>query len=119
MAIGAFMGVLVVMTNQMLIMFAVFVDYAYNAEDQTEGAVKTYEAMAAFFFLLFADYFLFVLLLGAFKSVIVADGTGAATSGSLTTNALFFADFQGEGVIPGGNRAADDADFDEMPPINI
>ena len=68
------MGVLIIMTNQMLILFAIFVDYAYNAEDQTEGAVKTYEAMAAFFFLLFADYLLFLILLGAFKNVIVADG---------------------------------------------
>lgn len=73
-AIGAFIGVLVVMTNQMLILFAIFVDYAYNAENQSEGDVKTYEAMAAFFFLLFADYFLFVVLLGAFKSVIVENG---------------------------------------------
>jgi hypothetical protein len=73
-AIGAFMGVLIVMTNQMLILFVIFLDYAYNAEDQTTGAIKIYESMAAFFFLLFADYFLFVILLGAFKNVIVADG---------------------------------------------
>lgn len=73
-AIGAFMGVLIVMTNQMLIMFTIFVDVAYNAEDQTAGAVKIYETMAAFFFLLFADYFLFVILLGTFKGVIVENG---------------------------------------------
>lgn len=68
------MGVLIVMTNQMLIMFTIFIDYAYNADDQTDGAIQTYETMAAFFFLLFADYFLFVVLLGAFKGVIVSDG---------------------------------------------
>lgn len=73
-AIGGFLGVLVIMTNQMLILFAIFLDSAYNLEDQTAGAIEGYKTMAAFFFLLFADYLLFVILLGTFKSVIISDG---------------------------------------------
>ena len=73
-AIGAFVGVLVVMINQLLILFAVFVDYSENLEDRTQGQTDQYQTLAAFFFLLFANYFLFVLLLGTFKSVIVSNG---------------------------------------------
>ena len=57
----------------MLILFAIFIDYAYNDPNQTPGAIKIYKTMAAFFFLLFGNYLLFVILLGSFKSVIIVD----------------------------------------------
>ncbi len=73
-AIGGFMGVIVVMTNQCLILFAIFVDQSQTTSN-TAAATQIYQGMAAFFFLLAAIYGLFCVLLGAFKDVIVQPGT--------------------------------------------
>jgi hypothetical protein len=74
MAIGGFLGVIIIMSQQMLILFAMFVDNAYNGTNQTDGAVEMYKACAGFFFMLFAIYSVFCILLGSFKNVIVTEG---------------------------------------------
>lgn len=106
-AIGGFMGVIVVMTNQCLILFAIFVDQSQTTSN-TAAATQIYQGMAAFFFLLSAIYGLFCVLLGSFKDVIVQpeeDFNEIAVGG-------------GAGPAQGG-RVHEDVDFDEMPPINI
>ena len=120
------MGVIVVMTNQCLILFAIFVDQSQTTSN-TAAATQIYQGMAAFFFLLSAIYGLFCVLLGSFKDVIVQPGN------FLILCILFFSadvfvvteeDFNeiavGGGAGPAqGGRVHEDVDFDEMPPINI
>jgi len=52
-AIGYFLGIIFIMTQQMLIIFAIFVDHAQTITDQTTQAKQAQNAMASFSFFIF------------------------------------------------------------------
>lgn len=66
MSIGAFLGVIFVLFNQMLILFIVFAERSSMA-DQSEVAVQAQKALAAFSFILCAVYGSFGSCLGVFR----------------------------------------------------
>jgi len=68
-AVGGLLGVIFVMTQQMLILFVFFADYANNA---TSAIVKAAEqAMAAFAFFLFLVYGIFGTMLAVYRDDII------------------------------------------------
>lgn len=71
-AIGIFSGVVLVMSSQMLIVFALFVDRIQNGHDGNNKPVE--KAMAVLAFLLFVAYGLFGVLLIIFRKDIVKEG---------------------------------------------
>lgn len=70
MAIGSFLGVVFVACQQMLIIFALFVEQS-QVSTQAASDVSTYRAMAAFSFLLFFVYATFGVLLAVFRDDII------------------------------------------------
>lgn len=73
--VGGFLGVIFIMTNQMLILFVLFADYAKNSTAtvaaQSSDVQATERAMSAFSFFLFIVYGLFGSLLAIFRSDII------------------------------------------------
>ncbi|KAG5190373.1 hypothetical protein JKP88DRAFT_197319 [Tribonema minus] len=70
-AVGFFLGVVIIMSQQMLILFAVF---AGRAEDTTNDSEKPADsAFAAFCFFLFVVYTGFAIMLAMFRADIIAD----------------------------------------------
>jgi hypothetical protein len=66
-AIGFFLGVIFIMTNQMLILFAIFADHASTSRRPAE------EAMAVFCFFLFLVYAVFGSMLAVFRKDIIVN----------------------------------------------
>ena len=75
MSIGFFLGVVFVMSNQMLILFAIFADRAHQvgAADGT-SVQQAQQAMAVFSFFLFVVYGFFGGVLAIFRNDVVKDG---------------------------------------------
>lgn len=72
--IGLFLGVIFIMSHQMLILFVIYADFAKSSEDGPE--VRAAErAMAAFSFFLFLLYSVFGTLLATFRNDIIAEQT--------------------------------------------
>ena len=134
------MGVILVMTNQCLMLFGLFLDQA-TAVDNTLAQSQLYQGMAAFFFILCGIYLLFSILLGVFKDVIIEPGESFLHkcffglyyvlpnffSLLLFHNTMITEDDmldvmagQATGTVAGRSSVRqDDADFDDMPPINL
>jgi len=72
-AIGYFLGVIFIMTQQMLIIFAIFVDHARAVKNQTLQAVQAQNAMASFSFFLFVVYAIFGTMLAVFRNDIIKE----------------------------------------------
>jgi Na+/proline symporter len=70
-AIGIFSGVVLVMSSQMLIVFALFVDRIQNGHNGNNEPVE--RAMAVLTFFLFVAYGLFAVLLVVFRKDIVKE----------------------------------------------
>jgi uncharacterized protein YacL len=70
MAIGSFLGVVFIACQQMLIIFALFVEES-QVTTQISSDKSTYRAMAAFCFLLFLVYATFGILLAVFRDDII------------------------------------------------
>lgn len=70
MAVGVFLGVIFIMINQMLILFAFFVERSQVA-GQALTIVQSQQAMAVFAFFLFITYSIFGLQLFAFRNDIM------------------------------------------------
>ncbi|CAM9501467.1 unnamed protein product [Phaeothamnion confervicola] len=71
-AVGFFLGVVVIMSQQMLILFAIFVDHA---KDSSGDQQHSYRAFSAFAFFLFIVYGIFAWMLAVFREDIIADDT--------------------------------------------
>ena len=70
---GFLLSILFIMTNQLLILFAIFADHAAKAPD---GILKQADtAMAVFSFFLFLVYGGFTMMLAAFRADIIKEGT--------------------------------------------
>ena len=65
-SIGFFLGVLFIMVQQMLILFAIFVERS-KIPGQSAGVVSSQQAMATFSFFLFLIYTFFGSLLGVYR----------------------------------------------------
>lgn len=63
------------MTNQMLIIFAIFVDHASTVSGQSLSAKQTQNAMASFSFFIFVVYLIFGTMLAVFRDDIIKPGT--------------------------------------------
>jgi hypothetical protein len=75
-AVGLFLGVVFVMTQQMLIMFALFVERAtLSTRSGLPNVAATQRAMAVFSFFLFMIYASFGLMLYVFRNDLVVEGT--------------------------------------------
>ena len=70
-AVGFFLGVMAITSQQMLILFAIFVGRADDAENDSERSAD--RAFAAFCFILFVVYTLFTLLLATFRQDIISE----------------------------------------------
>jgi hypothetical protein len=76
MATGLFLGVIFVMTQQMLIIFAIFVERSQvNASTQTLAVTQSQQAMAVFSWFLFMIYAGFGMMLYVFRNDLVTEGT--------------------------------------------
>lgn len=74
-SIGFFLGVVFVMANQMLILFAIFADRAHQVGLADGMAVQqAQQAMAVFSFFLFLVYGFFGAVLAIFRNDVVKDG---------------------------------------------
>jgi hypothetical protein len=80
-SIGFFLGVVFVMSNQMLILFAIFTDRATKV-GFAEGAsqLQAQHAMAVFSFFLFLVYGFFGAVLAIFRNDVVKDGECSSIS---------------------------------------
>ena len=74
-SIGFFLGVLFIMVQQMLILFAIFVDRS-KIPGQAAGVVSSQQAMATFSFFLFLVYAFFGSLLGVFREDLLKKDDG-------------------------------------------
>jgi len=74
-SIGFFLGVLFIMVQQMLILFAIFVDRS-KIPGQSASVVSSQQAMATFSFFLFLVYMLFGSLLGVYREDILKKDDG-------------------------------------------
>lgn len=74
-SIGFFLGVLFIMVQQMLILFAIFVERA-KIPGQSAGVVSSQQAMATFSFFLFLVYTFFGSLLGVFRDDVLKKDEG-------------------------------------------
>lgn len=70
-SIGFFLGVVFIMTNQMLILFGIFVDRAINGHSPL-AVTQSQQAMAVFAFFLFFVYGLFTILLAVFRNQVIS-----------------------------------------------
>ncbi len=71
-AIGFFLGVIFIMTQQMLILFAIFVERSKQPSMQADPATKSSsEAMATFSFFLFLLYSSFGTMLAVFRNDVI------------------------------------------------
>ena len=69
---GIYIGMLFILTNQMLILFAIFADFAnIVSPQQTAQVVATERAMAAFSFFLFLLYLIVTLITFAYRDDLV------------------------------------------------
>ncbi|CAM9226646.1 unnamed protein product [Choristocarpus tenellus] len=72
-AVGFFLGVVVIMSQTMLVLFAVFLGRASTTEDEDEPASD--RAFAVFCFFLFIVYTAFAGMLAVFREDIILDDT--------------------------------------------
>jgi hypothetical protein len=77
--VGGFLGVIFVMSQQMLILFAIFANRA-QLSGQTKKVVQAQEALATFCFFIFLVYMLFGGLLAVFRHDIIQEGRGICYS---------------------------------------
>lgn len=70
-AIGYFLGIIFILTNQMLIIFAIFVDHASTVSGQSLSAKQAQNAMASFSFFIFLVYAIFGTMLAVFRDDII------------------------------------------------
>ncbi len=69
-AVGFFLGVVVMMSMQMFMLFVIFIGEADNTEGD-DSLKSSYQAAAAFSFLLFMSYLAFGLVLARYRSEVV------------------------------------------------
>jgi hypothetical protein len=74
-SIGFFLGVLFIMVQQMLILFAIFVDRS-KIPGQSDSVVSSQQAMATFSFFLFLVYTVFGTLLAVFREDVLKKDDG-------------------------------------------
>ena len=72
-AIGFLLGVIFIMTQQMLIIFAIFTERS-KLPDETPTVVASQQAMAVFSFFLFLVYAAFGSMLAVFRNEIIKEG---------------------------------------------
>ena len=81
-SIGVFLGVLFVMVQQMLILFAIFVERS-KIPGQPDSVVSSQQAMATFSFFLFLVYLFFGSLLSVFRDDVLKQDDGIDGDGEL------------------------------------
>lgn len=99
MAIGFFLGLVFVLCQQLLIIFAVFVEQS-QLPDQSTMDIQAYNALASFSFLLFIIYSTFGILLAVFRDDIIKVDNDGYYSAANTKPGMYF---EGEA-------------FDDIPP---
>ena len=88
MAIGFLLGIIFIMTQQMLILFTIFVERSNsNASTQTLAVTQSQQAMASFAWFLFMVYGIFGTMLYIFRNDLITPGT------LLAVNSTFFEQF--------------------------
>eukprot|EP00349_Pseudokeronopsis_sp_Brazil_P005035 CAMPEP_0202963648 /NCGR_PEP_ID=MMETSP1396-20130829/7665_1 /ASSEMBLY_ACC=CAM_ASM_000872 /TAXON_ID= /ORGANISM="Pseudokeronopsis sp., Strain Brazil" /LENGTH=114 /DNA_ID=CAMNT_0049685047 /DNA_START=304 /DNA_END=648 /DNA_ORIENTATION=- len=89
-SIGFLLGVIFIMSNQMLIIFAIFAELAGNAAN-SPATTSSQEAMTVFAFFLFIVYSAFGIMLAVFRNDVIkeevlqvdpADEHGGAMAGT-------------------------------------
>lgn len=73
MAIGFLLGIVFIMTQQMLILFAIFVERA-QLPKQSQTFTGSQQAMAVFAWFLFLIYTAFGLMLAIFRDDVIKEG---------------------------------------------
>jgi len=73
MAIGFLLGIVFIMTQQMLILFAIFVERA-QLPNQSQTFIGSQQAMAVFAWFLFLIYTAFGLMLAIFRDDVIKEG---------------------------------------------
>eukprot|EP01041_Mallomonas_annulata_P005291 gene5291-10583_t len=72
-AIGFLLGIFFVLSNQMLIIFAIFIDH--SKREVIQETIESDKAFAAFSFLLFLVYGIFGTMLGIFRNDVIKEVT--------------------------------------------
>jgi len=73
-AIGFLLGVIFILSNQMLILFAFFVDRAHRKKNNSMSHSEAEKAFAAFSFMIFVIYTIFGIMLAVFRIEVIKQG---------------------------------------------